>query len=173
VPHHTYEVPYSPWAPAGTYTARLTVDGKRYEQPLTLRLDPRVNTPAAGLAELNRLTRELYDDAARAHGAYVEARALVAKLGSDAALKAKVEAMAPAENAPRRGRGFGGGAGAGSAAQQTLASVSQAAMAAAMAMQGADVAPTAGQAAAAAKARADVQAMMDRWSALKASAPAR
>jgi hypothetical protein len=174
VPHHTYELAYSPWAPAATYTARLTVDGKRYEQSITLRLDPRVSTSAAGLAELDRLTRELYDDAVRAHGAYVEARALVARLGADAAaLKNKVEAIAPSENAPRRGRGFGPGAGGASAAQQTLASVSQGAMAAAMAMQGADVAPTAGQAAAAAKARADVKALMDQWSALKASAPAR
>ena len=55
--------------------------------------------------------------------------------------------------------------------RQTLDSVSQAAMAAAMAMQGADIAPTAGQVAAAAKARADVKAMMDQWSALKASSP--
>jgi hypothetical protein len=46
-------------------------------------------------------------------------------------------------------------------------------MAAAMAMQGADAAPTAGQAAAAAKARADVKALMDQWTALKASAPAK
>jgi photosystem II stability/assembly factor-like uncharacterized protein len=174
VPHHTYDLPYSPWAPPATYTARLTVDGKRYEQPITLRLDPRVNTSAAGLAELNRLTRELYDDAVLAHGAYVEARALAARLGPDAAaLKSKVEAIAPPETATRRGRGFGGGAGAGAAAQRTLASVSQAAMAAAMAMQGADAAPTAGQAAAAAKARADVKALMDQWAALKASAPAK
>jgi photosystem II stability/assembly factor-like uncharacterized protein len=173
VPHHTYEQPYSPWAPPGTYTVRVTVDGKRSEQPLTLRLDPRVNTPAAGLAELNRLTRDLYDDAVRAHSAYVEARALVAKLGPDAAaVKAKVDAIAP-ETAPRRGRGFGGGAGTQAAAPQTLASVSQAAIAAAMAMQGAESAPTAGQTAAAAKARADVKALMDQWAALKASAPAR
>jgi hypothetical protein len=177
VPHRTYELPYSPWAPAGAYTARLTVEGKRYEQPITLRLDPRVNTPAAGLTELNRLTRELYDDATLAHNAYVEARALVARLGQAstpdaAALKAKVEAIAPPENAARRPRGFGGGGAAGNAAaQQTLANVSQAAMAAAMAMQGADVAPTAGQVGAAAKARADVRAVTQQWSALKASAP--
>ena len=52
VPHRTYDQPYSPWAPPGTYTVRLTVDGKRYTQPVTLRLDPRVKTPAAGLAQL-------------------------------------------------------------------------------------------------------------------------
>jgi hypothetical protein len=138
-----------------------------------------VNTPAAGLTELNRLTRELYDDALLAHTAYLEARALVARLGQvsnpdGAALKAKVEAIAPSENAARRPRGFGGGGAAVNApVQQTLASVSQAAMAAAMAMQGADVTPTAGQVAAAAKGRADVKALMQQWSALKVSAAAK
>jgi hypothetical protein len=175
VPHHTYDLPYSPWAPPGAYTARLTVDGRRYEQPLTLRLDPRVTTPASELAQLNTLTRELYDDAAQAHNAYTEARALIARLGSGAdaaALKTKLEAIAPPESGARRERGFGPGAGGG-APRQTLASVSQAAMAAAMAMQGADIAPTAGQVAAAAKARADVKAMMDQWSALRGSSPAK
>ena len=42
-------------------------------------------------------------------------------------------------------------------------------MAAAMAMQGADVAPTAGQVATAAKARADARGVMQKWAALKAS----
>ena len=174
VPHRTYELPYSPWAPPGTYTVRLTVDGKRYEQPIMLRLDPRVNMPAAALTELDTLTRELYDDAVLAHNAYAEARALVARV-ADAALKAKIEAVAPPESATRRPRGFGGGGpgGAGGAAQPTLASVSQGAMAAAMAMQGAEVAPTAGQVAAAAKARADVKTMIQQWAALKTSAGAR
>jgi len=173
VPHRTYDLPYSPWATPGTYTARLTVDGKRYEQSITLRLDPRVNTPAAGLTALHTLTRQLYDDAVQAHSAYTEARALTTRLGSSAdaaALKTKIDAIAPPETAARRGRGFGPGAG-GAAPRQTLSSVSQAAMAAAMAMQGADVAPTAGQVAAAAKARADVKAMLDQWSALKATSP--
>ena len=116
----------------------------------------------------------MYDDAVLAHNAYAEARALVARV-ADAALKAKIEAIAPPESATRRPRGFGGGGpgGAGGAAQPTLASVSQGAMAAAMAMQGAEVAPTAGQVAAAAKARADVKTMIQQWAALKTSAGAR
>ena len=106
-----------------------------------------------------------------AHNAYAEARALVARLDrASAALKSEIEAMAP-ETAARRPRGFGGGrGGAAGAARRTLESVSQAAMAAAMAMQGADVTPTAGQIAAAAKARADVRALMQQWLALKARA---
>jgi photosystem II stability/assembly factor-like uncharacterized protein len=178
VPHRTYDLPYSPWAPPATYTARLTVDGKRYEQPITVRLDPRVNTPAAGLTQLHTLTRELYDDAVLAHNAYMEARALVARLErastpDAAALKAEIEAIAPPETAARRPRGFGGGGGQSAGAKPTLESVSQAAIAAAMAMQGADVAPTTSQVAAAAKARAEVKAMMQQWSAHKANAARR
>ncbi|HEY0776466.1 MAG TPA: hypothetical protein VGD56_00745, partial [Gemmatirosa sp.] len=52
VPHRTYPSVDAPWAPPGAYTVRLTVDGRRYTQPLTLRLDPRVTTPAADLAAL-------------------------------------------------------------------------------------------------------------------------
>ena len=66
----------APWAPPGTYTVRLTADGKQYEQPLTLRLDPRVKTSAAGLAQLATLSTEMYDKAVAAHAAYARARAL-------------------------------------------------------------------------------------------------
>ena len=43
VPHHTYDLPATPWAPAGNYTVRLSVDGQSYTQPLSLRLDPPLN----------------------------------------------------------------------------------------------------------------------------------
>ncbi len=174
MPHHTYDMPYSPWAPPGTYTVRLTVDGKRYTQPITLKLDPRVKTPATALAQLNAVTRETYDAAVAAHNAYEQARALVAQLdkqsGEDVvAFKAQVEALAPGGAAGRRGRGFGGGGpgGGGAPPPPTLESVSTAMMAAAMAMQGADVAPTAGQVAVAAKARADGAGVIRSWTTLR------
>ena len=37
------------------------MDGKRIEQPLTVRMDPRVKTPAAGLAEQFKLSMLCYD----------------------------------------------------------------------------------------------------------------
>ena len=46
------DTPRFPLGPAvlpGTYTIRLTVNGRRYEQPLTVRMDPRVRITAAGL----------------------------------------------------------------------------------------------------------------------------
>ena len=174
VPHHTYDLPYSPWAPPGNYTVRLTVDGKQSTQPLVLRLDPRVKTSAAGLAQLASVTRETYDAAVAAHVAYEEARALSARLASAgtseaSSLKAQIDSIAPAQTGTGARRRPGFGPGAGAAQSPTLESASNALMAAAMAMQGADVAPTAGQVATAAKARADARAVMQKWAALKGS----
>ena len=47
----TAPVPTSPWVMPGNYTIKLTVDGKSYTQPLTVKIDPRVKTP---LTELQR-----------------------------------------------------------------------------------------------------------------------
>jgi hypothetical protein len=42
--------PTGPWAMPGKYKVRLTVNGVVQEQPLTLRMDPRVTTSRRGLA---------------------------------------------------------------------------------------------------------------------------
>ena len=127
VPRRSERTPTVPWAPPGRYTVRLRVEGKTYTQPLTLRLDPRVKTPAAGLRQLATLTREMYDLAARAQAASQQARGRVDSL-----------------------------------TERTLVKAKNAALAAAMAMQDADVAPTAGQLAACARARALVSAVLAR-----------
>ena len=139
-------------------------------QPLTLRLDPRVKTSAAGLAQLATLTRRMYDGATSAAWAYVTARALVARLDSlqDSeidAFKAQVLGVAPAAV---RGppAGFGPGR-TGPAGPPTLETVSTAMLAAAMAMQGADVTPTAREVAACDRARADSRVVLGRWAALE------
>ena len=162
VPHRSEHTPTAPWAPPGRYTVRLTINGKSYAQPLMLRLDPRVKTPAAGLQQLAALTREMYDAAARSRVAYRNARALVDSLSG--AIRAQVESIAPA--APPQPRGLGRPRGAAPA--PTLDSASDAALAAAMAMQEADVTPTAAQVAACARARAQVDDVLARWARLKA-----
>src|ERR1041384_8710990 len=77
VPHRTYPQVNAPWAPTGTYTVRLTVDGKSTTQRLTLRLDPRVKTPATGLAQLALLSKEMYTGAKGAGAAFSAAPKLV------------------------------------------------------------------------------------------------
>lgn len=174
--HRTFPAMDAPWAPPGAYTVRLTAHGKRYEQPLTLRLDPRVTTPAAGLAQLSALSTEMYDNAVAARAAYARARALRARLENGraadaAALAAKVDALAPAKvesdaDAPRQSRE------AKPESAPTLESVGNELMAAAMAMQGADIAPTANQIAACRRASASYRSVMADWSALEKQARA-
>ena len=165
VPHRSEHSPAAPWAPPGRYTVRLTVNGTSYTRPLTLRLDPRVKTSAAGLQQLAALSREMYDLAAATDAAYREARALVDSV--PATIRAQVESLAPAPKP--RPRGLGGGPRAGAPSPQpTLESASSAALAAAMAMQDADVTPTAAQVAGCQRARTQARLVLARWSRLKA-----
>jgi len=46
---NTPQVPFGSWAMPGTYSVRLTVDGKALTQPLTVKMDPRVKTPLDGI----------------------------------------------------------------------------------------------------------------------------
>ncbi len=170
VPHRTYPEINSPWAPPGRYTIRLTVNGKRQSQPLLLRLDPRVRTPSVVLARISSLTREMYDGARAAQAAFLEARRLSTALegvtGNDvAAFRAKVDSLAPA---PRPRGGFGGGFGFRAASgPPSLESARNAMLNAAMAMQQAEVAPTAGQLAACDRARIESREVLGKWEALK------
>ncbi|HET7585198.1 MAG TPA: hypothetical protein VFK13_09825 [Gemmatimonadaceae bacterium] len=171
VPHHSYPSVEAPWAAPGRYTVRLTVNGKRYEQPLTLRLDPRVRTPQPALAQLAALSREMWDGATAAHRAYEQARALAAVLdtatGAEVApFKAQLDSLAPAPEssgrAPFRRRGA-------SAPARSLNAASEAMMNASLPMQAADVAPTASQVAECNRARAAAASVMARWHTLSTS----
>ncbi|MFI5233297.1 MAG: WD40/YVTN/BNR-like repeat-containing protein [Gemmatimonadales bacterium] len=174
VPHRTYPAVSSPWAAPGTYTVRLTVGGKSYTQPIALKMDPRIKTPAIALAQLTSLTTEMYDGAKNARAAYERARALIAELdkaqGADAQkLKTEVEAIAPPPPVGGGGRGGRGGGRGGAAAQAgpaTLESASNAMNAAAMAMQAADIAPTANQVAACTKAKGEGSEVLAKWRSL-------
>ncbi len=176
VPHRTGQALNTPWAPPGSYTVKLSVDGKVYTQPLTLKLDPRVKTSPLALTQLASLSREMYDGAVATHRAFADARTMVAQLaklsGADVdALKAKIETVAPAQ--PRVGRG-GRRRGPGGAAANapSLETVSNTLQAAAMGMQGADVGPTAVQVAACASARTLLSAAMPEWASVKAAVTA-
>ena len=60
-PHNTKCEPEGIWVAPGPYTARLTVDGKSYTQSFTVRMDPRVKTPAGALQQQYSLSLALYD----------------------------------------------------------------------------------------------------------------
>ena len=166
VPHRTYYAGTTPWAPGGSYTVRLDVDGKTFTQPLRVVLDPRVKTPASVMTQVATLSREMYEGAVALRAAYVAARAKSERLtgAGDAASKSAIDSIAPVPAARRPGFGFG----QAPAGPPTLESARAAMMAAAMSMQDADVAPTERQLDAVAKARAQYKEVMARWNALNA-----
>ena len=49
IAHDTVQYPLGAWAMPGKYIVKLTVEGKTYAQPLTLKMDPRVKTSEADL----------------------------------------------------------------------------------------------------------------------------
>jgi len=59
---NTAPAPTSPWAMPGKYTVVLTVNGKKYSQPLMVQMDPRVKASTADLEEQFKLSKELYDE---------------------------------------------------------------------------------------------------------------
>jgi photosystem II stability/assembly factor-like uncharacterized protein len=59
IPGDTPRLPLGPTALPGTYTARLTMEGKRYTAPFTVKMDPRVKTSAAGLEKKFQLETRL------------------------------------------------------------------------------------------------------------------
>jgi hypothetical protein len=52
--------PTSPWVMPGVYTVKLTVDGKSYTRPITIKMDPRVKTPAIELKRQYDLSDKCY-----------------------------------------------------------------------------------------------------------------
>jgi photosystem II stability/assembly factor-like uncharacterized protein len=113
--------PHGPQVPPGTYTLKLTVDGKVYTQPVVVHNDPRVGESAATVAALqsqHKLTMLAYQamkDSYAANEAVAAARAQVSASGGDAAkakdLDTKLATFGGAVPAGGRG-GFGGGRGA-------------------------------------------------------------
>jgi len=169
VPHRTYPGSNAPWAPPGSYTVRLTVAGKSYTQPLTLRLDPRVKAVPAALARLASLSREMYDGARASRDAYERARAMRTKLESATdsragALKAQLDSLAPAPVPEDPSARF---TRTTQPTPTTLNAVSAAMISAAQAMQGAEAAPTARAEQDCAKASQAYASTMTRWRTLE------
>jgi photosystem II stability/assembly factor-like uncharacterized protein len=160
---NTPREPRGPWVAPGTYTVRLTVAGRRYTQPLTVRMDPRVKTPPAGLAQQFTLSMGLYQALKEDSAALQQARGLRAELQSRranargdvaatiSALDQKVSMLAGS------GGGFGGG-GAESLSRLTgnLAQLLDM-------LQDADVAPTPVVVEAVRERQATLSALLRRW----------
>jgi photosystem II stability/assembly factor-like uncharacterized protein len=163
VPHDTVPAPSGPWAAPGVYTVKLTVDGKSYTQPLTLKMDPRVTTPALGLAQQFTLSKQLYDAIVDAQKTLEEIRGRRASLSGEPSRSAESLALQNLEGQP-------GGRGAAADGPDTFNSVIGGMNQLMGLLQGADVAPTTQLVAAVGQRRGALTKLKTRWAALKAEA---
>ena len=174
-PNNTAREPRGPWVMPGTYSVRLTVNGKTYTQPLTVRMDPRVKTPTATLARQFALSRGVYDDIARTRTALDSARALRAAV-RDLRGRASGDLTTALDSLDRvtgalegAGGGFGGGGGGGAGSPTLAGAIGQLGQLY-DALQDADVAPTTQLVSAVQSARRDVPALLSRWDAIRTRA---
>lgn len=86
----------SPWVLPGNYTVTLTVNGKKYTQPLTIKMDPRVKTTPAELTEQYRLSYICYSRIKTLTDMVAQLQKAKTTAGKERA--AKIEALI---NAPR------------------------------------------------------------------------
>ncbi|MFY9345326.1 MAG: glycoside hydrolase [Planctomycetota bacterium] len=92
----TPRTPPGPWVMPGTYRVRLAVDGKTFEQPLTVRMDPRVKTPLPELTRQFELSMSLWADLSACDRARSELQRLGERLqqpGRPAALAPQFDAL--------------------------------------------------------------------------------
>jgi hypothetical protein len=162
----------------GNYTVVLTVDGKKYSQPLVVRMDPRLKTPTAELEEQFRLSKELYDQwlalasitenvrAIRARLTDLRGRAPEGELKTNLdALSAKLQTLTGGGGGPGRG-GAGGGAAGGAPARSTVASVTASLRTLFNLVEEIDAAPTPQAAAAATDVLKDSRSLQESWRAI-------
>lgn len=92
IPHDTPRYPRGPTVLPGGYMVRLTVDEKTWTAPLTVKMDPRVKTPTAGLQKKFQAEMQLASLVTNLSEAVIQGgsiRAQLEKLSSQANSPAK------------------------------------------------------------------------------------
>jgi len=80
IPGNTAPEPLGPYVLPGQYEVRLTVAGKTYHRPLTVKLDPRVHVAEQDLAEQLKLALDVGHSLAEATQLHREIKAVVSQL---------------------------------------------------------------------------------------------
>jgi photosystem II stability/assembly factor-like uncharacterized protein len=161
--------PEGPLASPGEYTVKLTVGGKQFTQPLTLKMDPRVTTPPAGIAKMYEISMRCYEGIVKTRSAQAEIRKLRDQLmplkekagqGTTAeAIAALDKKAAGVEGAGGLGPRGGGGSGLARLASELLSIMNL--------VEGADAAPTTQAAAASDDLQKSLADSLSSWSEIK------
>jgi photosystem II stability/assembly factor-like uncharacterized protein len=93
-------VPEGPFVLPGQYTVKLTVNGQSYTRVLTIKMDPRVTTPNAGLVQQFALSMQAYQGIKQSRAMIDEVRKLQAQIkttreraGQNADLTKEIDAL--------------------------------------------------------------------------------
>ncbi len=154
--------PLGPLARPGAYTVKLTVNGKSYTQPLTLKIDPRVVTPANGIIRMFELAMQAYESIGKVRGMQAEMQTIREKLPQGeletqiAALQGKSAAVG------RRRRGANTATNLSSLADEFLSLLDT--------LEGADATPTVQAENAARELQTRLADAASQWQRLKAQA---
>jgi photosystem II stability/assembly factor-like uncharacterized protein len=172
-PYATAPEPSSPWVMPGSYSVRLTADGQTYTHAITVKMDPRVHTPLAGLTQQFALSKQVYEDRLACSAALEQMKSLRAQMKQISTqasagpvaealhhMDEKASALEGSDEARRGARG-------GGTTPDTLNSINSALRSLMHTLQDADVAPTTQAVEAVSERQRQFTDVMQRWSALK------
>jgi photosystem II stability/assembly factor-like uncharacterized protein len=148
------------WAPPGRYTVELDVDGQALRQPLAITPDPRISLTQAAFDAQFQLARRLEQSRVLAHSMLKDAGALTDKLPKGSAAAQQVDAFVGATPGAE-----------GSSDVSTLRGISERLDALASAVESADGAPSPDELRGYATLSAALNAITQRWAALRAQLP--
>ncbi len=150
---NTPGLPLGAMVTPGKYSVRLTVNGRTFEQPLEVAMDPRVDVSADALAQQLTLERKILDLVATSYDFYRKAVALrqilagdqkqiERRTGGDSAISALREFDQKAQRLQGSEGGFGGGGGRGGRQSPAFAALNRSIGSLASVVDGQDAAPT-------------------------------
>jgi len=166
----TPRYPPGPEALPGVYQVTLTVDGRRFTQPLTLKMDPRVKTPAAGLKQQFELASSICEMMRQDYEALQQVRSLRAQLTTLRVSKgAPVDAI---DALDRKAAAIEAGSGSlgrrsGSVAEASLTRLNSDLNRVLDVLDGADASPTTQAVAAVGRLAASLKSVLAQWNGLK------
>ncbi|HEX5258640.1 MAG TPA: hypothetical protein VFW35_07655 [Sphingomicrobium sp.] len=148
------------WAPPGRYTVELDVDGQALRQPLAIAPDPRISITQAAFDAQFQLARRIEQSRVLAHSMLKDAAALKDKLPKSSAAAQQIDAFVGIAPPPE-----------GSSDMTTLRGISDRLDALGSAVESADGAPSPDELRGYATLSAALNAIAQRWNALRAQLP--
>ena len=170
----TPPVPSGPVVLPGTYTVKLTVGGKAFSQPLTIRMDPRVKASAADLTQQFQIESKLVDLMNRDYDALEQVRSVRTQLKNrqSGANRVPPELSQAISNFDQKAAGLDGSGGRAAArlggGGDNLAALNSTLTALLNAVDSSDVLPTTQQVRAASEVQQTVERLLGQWNEMKA-----